>query len=224
MIKASGYSTPKFRYGEVVIDEVRGEVVIVGLTDGLIPWPIGKKGRAKTFIVYRDLAKAIRAEANATVCELWGITPQTVTKWRKALGVEQHNAGTVRRLSENMTAAKKGKMRKARATKDNDPVRIEKIRQSKLGKPRPKRVLDRLRAANIGRKWTDAERTRQMERRKQLYPASYRPWTAEEDQLVMTLTIQEVAERTGRPHGRIAQRRRDLGIMPYEQPAVRNRD
>jgi len=34
------YSTPQFRYGGIVQDEVRGEVEIVGLSDGRIPWPM----------------------------------------------------------------------------------------------------------------------------------------------------------------------------------------
>lgn len=50
------YCTPRFRMGQKVIDEVRGEVTIVGITDGKIPWPIGKLGAAKSFVVYRGLA------------------------------------------------------------------------------------------------------------------------------------------------------------------------
>lgn len=220
MAKASGYVTPKFKYGQIVFDDVRGEVEIVGLTDAAIPWPIGKKRNAKSPVVYKDLTRAIRIESNATVCELWGITPQTVTKWRKALGVERMNAGTLRRYSEMITPERKAKMQASLEPTRRDPVRIEKIRQSKIGKPRPKSVIERVRQANIGRKWTVEQRRKHLERRKRQYPAAYRRWTAEEDQLILILTIREASIRTGRPRGRIRQRRRELGVKPYEQPAV----
>ena len=35
------YRTPVFKYGDVVICESRGQVEIVGLSGGRIPWPVG---------------------------------------------------------------------------------------------------------------------------------------------------------------------------------------
>src|SRR4051794_27994816 len=90
------YRTPRFRLGQVVMCEVRGEVIVCGLADARIPWPVGKRGRAKALIVYRDLARAVRRESAIAVCHWWGVTAQTVTKWRKALGVPEHNDGTRR--------------------------------------------------------------------------------------------------------------------------------
>src|SRR5262249_19146465 len=81
------YVAPAFRYDDIVFCEVRGEVTIVGLSSGRIPWPIGKRGRSKSFAVYGGLADAIRREAAIAVCYWFGMTPQTVTKYRKALGV-----------------------------------------------------------------------------------------------------------------------------------------
>ena len=98
------YRTPRFRYGSVVMDEARGEVVIVGVTAGKIPWPIGKRGRAKSPVLYSDLAKAVQREANVAVCHWWGITGQTVTKWRKALGVERTEGTTTGRKAERLPA------------------------------------------------------------------------------------------------------------------------
>jgi hypothetical protein len=39
------YHTPRVRYSRTVICEMRAEVKVCGLTDGPIPWPIGKRGR-----------------------------------------------------------------------------------------------------------------------------------------------------------------------------------
>ena len=37
------YRTPVFRYGDDAFCELRGDVILCGLTDALIPWPTGKK-------------------------------------------------------------------------------------------------------------------------------------------------------------------------------------
>jgi hypothetical protein len=61
-----------------------------------IPWPVGKALRAKSLVIFGALERAIRRESNTAVCHWWGVTPQTVTKWRKALGVGPVIAGTRR--------------------------------------------------------------------------------------------------------------------------------
>jgi hypothetical protein len=61
------YRTPRCRIGQVVRCAIRGEVEIVGLSDAPIPWPIGKRGRAKSLIVYRDLFQAVRRESALAV-------------------------------------------------------------------------------------------------------------------------------------------------------------
>jgi hypothetical protein len=67
---------------------VRGEVTLCGLSDAPIPWPIGKRGRSRnSLVVFKDLEKAIRRESNQAIAYWWGVTPQTVSKWRKALSV-----------------------------------------------------------------------------------------------------------------------------------------
>jgi hypothetical protein len=68
------YRTPRFRIGQRVRCLVRGEVIITGMTDAPIPWPIGKSGRRRSLVVYKGLARAIRREANQAVCHWWGLT------------------------------------------------------------------------------------------------------------------------------------------------------
>jgi hypothetical protein len=49
------YRTPRFRIGRTVFCEVRGEMVITGMTDAPIPWPIGKGGAGRhSLIVYKE--------------------------------------------------------------------------------------------------------------------------------------------------------------------------
>ncbi len=91
------YRTPCFQYGDTVFCEMRGEVTITGLSNGPIPWPMsrGKHGRP-FFILFGGLANAVRRESGLAVAHWWGVTAQTVTVWRKALGVGCTNEGTSR--------------------------------------------------------------------------------------------------------------------------------
>jgi hypothetical protein len=82
------YRTPRFRIGQSVRCEVRGEMVITAMTDAPIPWPVGKNDRGRhSLIVYKDLVKAIRRESNQTICHWWGVCRGVVSKWRWALRV-----------------------------------------------------------------------------------------------------------------------------------------
>jgi hypothetical protein len=78
------------------MDEVRGEVTVVGMTAGRIPWPVGKRGRAKAPVVAAGLARALRAEAAQAVAHWWGRSAHTVCLYRRALGVPRSTAGTRR--------------------------------------------------------------------------------------------------------------------------------
>jgi hypothetical protein len=64
------YRTPRFRIGQRVRCQVRGEMVIRGITDAPIPWPLGsQKGRGgrHSLIVYKGLVRAIQRESNRAV-------------------------------------------------------------------------------------------------------------------------------------------------------------
>ena len=89
------YRTPRFKYGDQVKDARRGPVTIVGLSDAAIPWPIGAGVRgAKSLVLFGALARAVRRESNQAVAQAWGVTGQTVTAWRRALGVGPTTDGT----------------------------------------------------------------------------------------------------------------------------------
>jgi hypothetical protein len=79
------YRTPIFKYGDVVICDVRGQVEIVGLSGGRIPWLLGKRGSARALVLCGALAKAVRLEA---------VSAQTVKLWRRAIGLGPTTAGT----------------------------------------------------------------------------------------------------------------------------------
>ena len=210
------YRTPAFRYGKRVQDEVRGEVEFVGTSAGRIPWPVGKQGRYRSLVVYKDLAKAIRREAVLAVAYWWGVTPQTVTKWRRRLGITgQQPQGTrwLRREYTNEPFFKQAtKLARAKAA---DPERCAKIAAARLGKPRPPHVVEAMRRALLGMKHTEEARRKMSEaqrRRGAWPPKAGRPWSAKEDALLRKLPTEEVTARTGRTLAAIYCRRRVLGL------------
>jgi hypothetical protein len=189
------YRTPRFRYGATVKDLRVGKVKIAGISDARIPWPYRKKGMPKTLILYGDLAKAVRRESNQAVAYWWGVTRQTVTVWRKALGVPPTTAGTSKLRSAHFHEPwAKLAQQKARA-KVRDPERRAKIAAAKLGKPRPAHVIEAMRKANLGKRHSAETRRKMSEahkRRGTRPPAAGRSWTAEEDALI--------GERSGEAH------------------------
>jgi Ni/Co efflux regulator RcnB len=209
------YTTPRYKYGSVVMDELRGEVTLVETSSAKIPWPIGTRGRAKTLVLYKDLARAVRRESNQAVAYWWGVTPQTVTKWRKALGVLATNEGTSAVRSELITPAKKKRFVEAVRPTLRSPKRRAKIAAARGGKPRPKHVIEVLRKTHLGQKLSDEQRRKMSEahkRRGTRPPAAGVPWTAKEDQLLRKLPARDVAKRTGRTLTAVYARRNLLKV------------
>jgi hypothetical protein len=220
------YRTPRFRYGAAVNDLRFGRVRIAGISDAQIPWPYRKKGMPKTLILYGDLAKAVRRESNQAVAFWWGVTPQTVTVWRKALGVPPTTAGTSKlRSAHFLEPWAKRAQRKAWA-KARDPERRAKIAAARRGKPRSSQVIEAMRKANLGNRHSAESRRKMSEahkRRGTRPPLAGRPWTAEEDALIATLSASEAAKRTGRTVSAVNKRRRKLGMPDGRTREARQR-
>lgn len=203
---AGPYRTPRFRLGDVVTDEARDrEVVIVGLSDARIPWPIGKpKGvRARSLVVFGALADAVRNESNLAVCHWWCVTPQTVSKWRKALGVDRVNDGTHRLFAAHFDSPLGKKARAKARAKARDLERRRKIAEARSGKSRPKWVIDKILATKRARAKPKPPKTPRI---------NHRLWTVEADDLVRTKPPADAARLTGRTLAAVYLRRKTLGI------------
>jgi hypothetical protein len=209
------YQAPRFRYGRVVWCEVRGEVTICGLTDAPIPWPVGIKGSNRALVIYGALAKAVRTEANQAVAHWWGVTPQTVTKWRKAMEVGPTTEGTSKLRSAYSQEEWFVEAAKKAHAKARDPQRRAKIAAAKRGKMRPKHVVEAMRQGRAGKGHSPEARGKMRAaalRNGSRSPKAGRAWTTEEDELLRTLPAQEVARRTGRSLTAVYSRRRKLGL------------
>src|SRR5262245_25698110 len=120
------YKTPRVRIGRVLSCEARDcDVVVTGYTDARIPWPVGRRRgfAAKALVVYGGLADAVRWEAAIAVCHWFGVSAQTVSKWRKALGVGQLTTGTHRLRLHYSGEPWAKRARKKGHAKNQDPER-----------------------------------------------------------------------------------------------------
>jgi hypothetical protein len=213
------YHTPRFRYGQVVFCEVRGWVILTGLTLAPLPWPVCKKAGRSTgrtsLVVFRDLLRALRRESNQAVAHWWGVAVVTVSKWRKALGVKRGTEGSLRLMREYALEpegyAARTKGVQAIAT---DPHRRAKIAAAMKGKPKPRHVIEAARQANLGRKASKATRRKMSgaQRRRQAAPVPRKPWGPWEDAMLGVVPDAEVARRTGRREEAVRSRRARLLI------------
>jgi hypothetical protein len=82
------YRTPFHWIGQVITDEIRGDVEITGISTAPLPWPLGRRdGVRSTLAVYGGLADALFCESVQGVAHWWGVSPTTVRRWRRLLGV-----------------------------------------------------------------------------------------------------------------------------------------
>ncbi len=140
------YKTPRFRIGQKVFCEIRGDVTICGIHDALILWPLCKRGRgAQSLVVYKDLIKALRRESNQAIAHWWGVAVVTVSKWRRFLSVPRATEGTSRLHSEYDEEPWAVAARAKAHSKNRDPERRRKIAEARLGKPRPLHVIEAVR-------------------------------------------------------------------------------
>jgi hypothetical protein len=88
------YRTPAYWVGQVVTDQLRGEVVITGVSSARLPWPLGRKrGGASRLVIYQGLADALSREPNGVVAYWWGVSQSAVSRWRRLLGVPRRSRG-----------------------------------------------------------------------------------------------------------------------------------
>jgi hypothetical protein len=220
------YRAPKCRVGRWLKCRLRGRVKVVAISDAPIQWPMTRlpTGGPAILILCGDLMKAVRCESSLAVQHWWGVKADLVWRWRKALGVEQHTAGTMRLHSKGWTDGGTGEAsRPGREAAFHSPERAAKIAAAKRGKPRPPHVAELLRSAQKGTKHTKAARRKMREaaalqgHRKR----NGRPFSVEEDALLGTKTDREVAQRTGRHFFTVVARRRRLGIKSHRKQTVK---
>ena len=92
------YNTPAVQVGDWLTCILRGKAKVCGWSDGQIPWPyirVGHGGKG-AIAVTSELARAVRCESSKAIMHWFGVSAARISSWRRALGVEQWNEGTLR--------------------------------------------------------------------------------------------------------------------------------
>ena len=147
------YHAPAVGVGDVVTCLYRkDEVVIYDWTLAPIPWPlcyrIGTRACGRGLLFDEELVRAVRIEAAVAVSHWWGVCPETLVKWRRALAVGRENNPGSQRLIR--AAAEKG------GVQSHAPLTVEQIEQR-----RRRRVLKSAKEGHSevywGTDWTEEE-------------------------------------------------------------------
>jgi hypothetical protein len=223
------YSTPRCRVGGCLTCSVRGRVKVVAISHTPIPWPLCKSSKHLTPIICGGLVRAVWRESNLGVAWNWGVSPQTVCKWRKALGVLPINEGTRELLRdwtpEVLNAAARERAREA----SRSPERAAKISAATKGKPKPPHIVQAMRRAATGRK-TSAETRAKMSATHERMCAERRAagegWQDAWDDLLGKMSDKQLAERLGVHASTVFVRRKMLGVRSHRphRPVTPARD
>ena len=142
------------------------------------------------------------------------------------MGVPRWNEGDLRlKVAIGKSDALKPALAAMHA-KARDLVRRAKIAAARRGKPRPAHVIEAVRRCKIGNRPSMATRKKMSEAHKQRGtqpPAAGRPWTVQEDELLITMPTAEVLKQTGRTVLAIRSRRQKLALPDGRSRAERRK-
>jgi hypothetical protein len=223
------YRMPVCKVGRTLRCRIRSRAVVRGITDAPIQWPYTWRNnidRRASLILCGDLVRAVRHESETAVSHWWGVSMQTVWKWRKALGVDRQTAGTVDLQRRGMPDHIDEAARQKAIASTQCPERNARIAAALRGKRRPRYVVEALIKANKGRKLSADQRRKMSEahqRRGTIPPAAGVPWKPDEDALLGTMKDREVAERIGRSEAAVSERRYVLDVAALTKRAPRGK-
>src|SRR5437763_1601678 len=90
------YAAPKVQIGDELTDAVRGPVVVGTWSKGPMPWPCIRTAGRSAFVLAGDLIRAVETESSLAIQHHWGVSASTVHRWRRSIGADQYNEGTLR--------------------------------------------------------------------------------------------------------------------------------
>ncbi len=82
------YKSPRCKVGSRLYDILRGDLIVCGISDAPMPWPLGRSHPVcrPLPIVTVELVRAIREESELAVMYHWGVSrvacPAGVGRWR----------------------------------------------------------------------------------------------------------------------------------------------
>jgi hypothetical protein len=167
--------------------ELRGMVQVGGYSNAIIPWPVAAN-HPRQLIFCGDLVKALKTESRVAVSFHFGISPQTVSGYRRDLGVERLTAGSMRLFRKTVDLAR------------SDEARA-KMSQQREGRQDLMKREDRERLREIQRRpKSEAWKLKMAEHWQRRFALLGKPgeWTEEELKLIESRPDREVARLLNR--------------------------
>jgi hypothetical protein len=197
------YEPPLVKRG-FLVDAVRGKVKFSYFTNAPIPWPKFKrqtKGGSGGFVLCGDLVRALTDEAASAIAYYWGVSHDTVTKWRRALELRGLNAGSRRLLEIGVKLAKRP---------ESQAKRSARMRGKVLSRTHKSHLFAGMKAG-----WKERfEARRDAYWRTGRFPKATKsdPWIPEEEKLLGKYTTADLVRVIGRTAKSIQTRRIFLDI------------
>ena len=225
ILRFGHYSMPNgIGVGDTINCAYRGrEVVIAGITDAPVQW-FSIRNTGKPFVILcGDLIRAVQTESEAAIAHNWGVSDDTVRKWRRTLDVGRMTQGTTlvfRTLFESRIpedVAERGRI------KSKSEVARQKMISSKTGQPMHEntrkallKAVKRPKSQNHRKAMSLAHKARGT------IPPNGRPWTKAEDEMLGMAPDKILALEFDRSVDSIRKRRTRLQIPKYQASSVRN--
>jgi Ni/Co efflux regulator RcnB len=195
------YRPPRCRVGGWLRCAVRGKVRVVAMSDARIPWPLTYAGNHPVPVVCGGLLKTLRRESAQAVEHWFGLSVWNSWKLRKALGVPRANEGTSRVHGDWMPERIAHRDPEVFRRANQSPERRAKLAARMQGKKLPPAVVEKMRAAQLGKRAsaeTRAKMSAVQKRRGTRPPAAGQPWMKDDEALLGTDLDRIIAERVGR--------------------------
>jgi hypothetical protein len=160
------YRMPHCKIGRWLKCRRRGKVKVVAISDAPISWPMTRNSRGcgvLSLILCGDLIRAVQYESGVAIAHHWRVSKETVWVWRKALGVGQNTAGTMRLRSAWAPELFDEEARAKQIASTQRPERNAKLAASMRGKPMPSHVKAMLLATHLGKRLSKATRRKMSE-------------------------------------------------------------
>lgn len=184
---AGPYQPPLVPIGGWLKCKLRGELQIGGYTNALIPWPTAV-GHHKQLIICGDLLRALKTESRLAVAYHFGVSHALVSEWRRRLGIERLNPGSMRLFWRNVNLARTDEAR----------AKISRHHEGRKDLMTPE---DRARLRQLQRRPKTEQWKRRMSRhwrRRFSLSGPPRKWTEQELKLIGTRPDRELARALNR--------------------------
>lgn len=213
------YKSPNPPRGGYLTCKIRGKVKVGSWSQGPISWPKYHKGGG--YIIGGDLYRALQVESVWAISKHWGVRRETVSKWRRALGIQRLTVGTSRlyreRAKEWSTPRRIRKMVELART----PDARRKISEARKGTP----ILPHVKKAFLKQarkpkteRWKGMMKQRTSERILRGEVSFIKPnqlWTKAQISKLGTKPDQELAKELRKTLMAVKLKRQRLGIKRY---------